>query len=125
MKGEHSKIITELGKEFKPVLSHSPDGVYLWLDDENMICNEKFAKMLGYTVREIQAVGDFLGKLVAEKDQQMFANNYRKTIAALSSPVRFKFQAVKKDGSRFSAETDMIPITFKGHAIAYHFVRKS
>ena len=125
MKGNHNKMIGELAKEFKPVLDNSTDGVYLWLDNDNMICNEKFAKMFGYTVKEMQSNGDFLGKLVAEKDQKMFAENYNKSIAQLTSPVSFKFTGIKKDGSKVKAETVMIPITFKNHAIAYHFVRKA
>lgn len=39
-------------------------------------------------------------------------------------PITFRFTALRKDGSTFSAETDMIPIAYDGHAIAYHFVRQ-
>ena len=35
----------------------------------------------------------------------------------------FRFRGVRKDGSAFPAETDMIPLTFGGHTVAYHFVR--
>jgi hypothetical protein len=30
---------------------------------------------------------------------------------------------VRKDGSMFQAETDMIPLSYGGHTFAYHFVR--
>jgi hypothetical protein len=38
--------------------------------------------------------------------------------------VTFRFRARRKDGSTFSAETDMIPISWGRHAIAYHFVHQ-
>jgi len=54
----------------------------------------------------------------------MFSKMYQSHIANLSSPATFKFNGIKKDGKKVLFETDMIPITFMGHAIAYHFVRK-
>ena len=124
MKSKHKQVIMELGKEFAPLMENSPDGVYLWLDEENMICNKRLADMFGYTIKEMCSQSSFLDSFVAEKDQKLFSMNYHKSIAPLASPVRFKFHGIKKDGSTFLTETDMIPISFKGHAIAYHFVRK-
>jgi hypothetical protein len=38
--------------------------------------------------------------------------------------VTFRFNALRKDGSTFAAETDMVPIAHDGHMVAYHFVRE-
>jgi PAS domain-containing protein len=89
-----------------------------------MICNEPLAKLFGCTVQEWCDTEDFLGTFVDTKDREMFAQNYAKSIGHLQGPVRFRFKAVRKDGKTFNAETDMIPITFGGHAVAYHFVRE-
>jgi PAS domain S-box-containing protein len=126
MADNHKKLMTDLQTQFKPLLDNSPDGVYLWLDEDNMICNEKLAKMFGYKdAKEFSVTSPFLDKFVAEEDQQMFSENYQDHVARLSTPVTFKFTAVKKDGTKFHAETDMIPMTFEGHAVAYHFVREA
>lgn len=122
---DHKKLMNDLETNFTPVLNHSTDGVYLWLDENHMICNEKLAKMFGYKdAKELCKTTPFLDKFVAEKDQMMFSKMYQTHIANLSSPTTFKFRGVKKDGKTALFETDMIPITFMGHAIAYHFVRK-
>ena len=120
---DHKRMMADLEAHFKPVLDHSVDGVYLWLDEKHMICNEKFAKMLGYTVADMRRAGLSLEQFVAEKDQEMFSKQYHSHIAKLSRPVTFRFHALKKDGKTFLAETDMIPLTYNNHAIAYHFVR--
>src|SRR3989338_4816513 len=114
----HTQLMKDLHKEFGHVLDNSSDGVYLWLDEENMICNKNLAKMFGYTVKEMCSKKSFLSSFVADKDQHKFSSNYQKSIAMLSRPVRFKFHGVKKNGSIFLAETDMIHISFGGHAIA-------
>ena len=50
---DHAKILEELEVQVKPLLDNSPDGVYFWLDETHIICNEKFASMFGYTIKEI------------------------------------------------------------------------
>ena len=120
----HQESIQELAHQFGPVLDNSPDGVYIWLDDDNKICNPRLASMFGYTVSEWCAAGSFLDSFVDEDDQHIYASNYQSCIAPLAFPATFRFRGRRKDGSTFSAETDMIPISWNGHAVAYHFVRE-
>ena len=60
---------------------------------------------------------------MAEEDQEQFSANYYASVNDLTSPVRFRFKGVHADGSEFPVETDMMPITYDGHAVALHFVR--
>jgi PAS domain S-box-containing protein len=120
----HVELLQALEAQFRPVLENSPDGVYLWLDDTHKVCNERLAAMFGYTVAEWCERPDFLGSFIFEEDQELYAANYQRSVAALTFPVTFRFRGRRKDGSTFSAETDMIPASFDGHAVAYHFVRQ-
>lgn len=124
MDDSHADVIGELEEHFRPILENSPDGIYLWLDDAHTICNEKLAAMFGYSVDEWRRQAPFLDRFVVEEDQVLFSWNYHHRVAALAFPVTFRFRGVRKDGSTFTAETDMIPITYAGHAVAYHFVRR-
>jgi len=119
----HDDLLEELAAHFQPVLDESPDGVYLWLGPGEMVCNERLAEMLGYSVEELCAQEDFLGTFVDAKDQEAFGRHYSKAIGRLEGPVRFRFKGVRKDGKKVDLETDMVPVTFGGHAVAYHFVR--
>ena len=38
--------------------------------------------------------------------------------------VTFRFRARHADGTYFQAETDIIPFTYGGHTVAYHFMRR-
>lgn len=124
MENEHEKMMQEIGRHFEAIMESSPDGVYLWFDDENKICNKRLADMLGYTMEEWQEIPDFLNQCVVEADREKVAKNYQLHVENLTNPITFRFGAIRQDGSTFEAETDMIPISWDGHAIAYHFVRE-
>ena len=124
MTASHVDIMEELAEQYRPILERSPDGVYLWLDEEHKICNERLADLFGYSVAEWGTAAPFLETFISEQDQDIFSWNYHNRVAALAFPVTFRFRGKRKDGSTFAAETDMIPITWRGHAVAYHFVRQ-
>ena len=121
---EHEEMMKELAEEFRPVMESSPDGVYLWLDETHKVCSERLAQLFGYTVQEWMATSPFLDSFVAEEDTGLFSFYFQNRVATLAYPVTFRFRGRRKDGTTFSAETDMIPISWKGHPVAYHFVRE-
>jgi PAS domain-containing protein len=124
MESEREGIIRELTEQFRPVFEQSPDGVYLWLDEAHKACNGRMADLFGLTVEEWRKAEPFLENFVAEEDRAIYSWNYHNRVAALAFPATFRFRARRSDGTFFAAETDMIPISYKGYAVAYHFVRR-
>jgi PAS domain S-box-containing protein len=120
----HRDLIQSLADHCRPVFENSPDGVYLWLDETHKVCNERLARMFGCTTEEWSAAEPFLERFVAEEDRAIYSWNYRRCVVELAHPVTFRFTGQRKDGSTFAAETDMIPISWQGHAVAYNFVRQ-
>ena len=120
----HEVATKELAGHLRPLFDASPDGVYVWLDEEHWVCNQRFAELLGYdSPDELNDTPAFLQRMVHEDDQQHFSWNYWNRVQALAFPTTFRFRGTRKDGSAFLAETDMIPFTYGGHTFAYHFVR--
>ena len=124
MESEREQVMRELAEQFSPVMEQSLDGVYLWLDEANKTCNQRLADLFGFTVEEWRKAEPFLDNFVAEEDRALYSWNYHNRVAALAFPVTFRFRGLRKDGSTFAAETDMIPISYRGYAVAYHFVRR-
>lgn len=120
----HEQVLSGLLEQFLPVFAHSPDGVYLYLDDTHKVCNKRLADMFGMTVEEWRKVPDFLDRFVAPSDRELVATNFRQHVTGLSRPATFRFHALRKNGETFLAETEMIPVSWNGHAVAYHFVRE-
>jgi PAS domain S-box-containing protein len=120
----HEVATKELAEHLRPLFDASPDGVYVWLDEEHWVCNQRFAELLGYdSPEELNDTPNFLQRMVDEADQQHFSWNYWNRVQTLAFPTTFRFRGTRKDGSAFQAETDMIPLTYGGHTFAYHFVR--
>jgi PAS domain S-box-containing protein len=120
----YKEVIDSLATQFKPVLDSSPDGVYIWLDEVHKVCNERLARMFGYTVEEWCSTAPFLETFVAPEDRELYSYHYQTRVAQFLYPVTFRFRGLRKDGTSFAAETDMIPISSAGQPVAYHFVRK-
>jgi PAS domain S-box-containing protein len=121
---EHVTILKELSEQFQPLFQESPDGIYIYIDEVHKICSERFARMFGLTVADWQAMEGFVNKHAAQADQELIINNYNQHIHQKLTPVRFHFKALRKDGSAFQAEVDMIPFPWRGEMLALHFVRE-
>jgi PAS domain S-box-containing protein len=120
----HDVATKELAEHLRPIFESSPDGVYVWLDEEHWICNERFARMFGYdSPDELNDTPYLLQRIVHEDDQEQFSWSYWNRVQTMSFPTTLRFRGVRKDGSEVQAETDMIPLTYGGHTFAYHFVR--
>jgi PAS domain S-box-containing protein len=120
----HDDVIPQLAEHLRPIFESSPDGVYVWLDETHWTCNENLASMFGYTVEELENSPNLLQRLVHDDDQGVVSFNYWNRVQELAFPVTFRFRGRRKDGTVFQAETDMIPVTYGGHTVAYHFMRR-
>ena len=121
---EHVQILQELKEQFKPLFQNSQEGVYLYIDEVHKICSEKFARMFGLTVKEWEEMEGFVNKHTVEKDQELIINNYHSHIHQSLTPAHFQATAIRKDGSKFKVEIDMIPIPWRGEVLALHFFRE-
>ena len=121
---EHVKILKEISEQFQPLFQKSPDGIYIYIDEVHKICSERFAKMFGLTVAEWEAMEGFVNKHAAPEDQALVIDSYQEHIHQTLTPARFRIKALRKDGSSFKAEVDMIPFPWHGEMLALHFVRE-
>jgi len=120
----HDVATKELAEHLAPIFESSPDGVYVWLDEQHWVCNERFAHLFGYEgADELRDTPSLLQRIVHEDDQQLFSWLYWNRVQAHAFPVSRRFRGVRKDGTTVDAESDLIPLTFGGHTFAYHFVR--
>ena len=72
----HGVATKELAEHLQPLFDASTDGMYVWLDEEHWICNQRFADLLGYdSPDELNDTPNFLQRMVDEADQQHFSWN--------------------------------------------------
>ena len=121
---EHVKILKEISEQFQLLFQKSPDGIYIYIDEVHKICNERLARMFGLSVSEWEAMEGFVNKHVAYEDQELYINSYHEHVHQKLTPVTFRFKGLRKDGSTFRGETDLIPFPWRGEMLALQFLRE-
>ena len=120
----HQHLIAELAEQLEPVLSKSPQAIYLYLDDEHKICNQKFADLLGYKSIQEWVDNEYPLDDVAEEDQDKGVKSFMDASQKLKAST-FSGSFIKKDGSKIKAEVIMAPITYKNEVFVIHFITAS
>ena len=119
----HDDVIRDLGGELAEVLNESDQGVYVYLDDEHKLCNERFAGLLGYeSPDEWAAVREpFPMVFVAPQSHEALISAYQNAMerkAGATVPVTW----LRRDGRTVPSVVILVPISFQGHLLALHFV---
>lgn len=122
---DHSQFMHEVEHEYGEILADSDQAIYIFLDDEAKICNKKFADLLGYESPQAwsKAEGSFTDLFVANNSQRPLVSAYQKAMEKYAaSTVDISWKA--KDGSTVDTSVILVPLVYKGHLMALHFVSK-
>jgi hypothetical protein len=122
----HKEVISRVREELDEVFEESEQGVYVYLDDSSKVCNNKFAKMLGYKTPEewAKVMDNFPEVFVAPKDRRLLVETFQKAMNSLvGSMVSITWK--KKGGGEAPSKTILVPIVKDGHRMALHFVSEA
>lgn len=125
METNHSELVSGAQNQLKRIFESSNQGIYIYLDDENKVCNKKFATMLGYSSpKEWESVLDNIPSVfVADKDVEKVISAFQnaiKNMVGTSTKVIWK----KKNGGTIKTNMILVPIIYDDHAMALHFVEE-
>jgi hypothetical protein len=117
----HEHLMNEITELFEPILSDSPQAVYIYLDDTHKICNQNFADLLGYDSIEDWVATESPINDIAESDQNSVIEAYGKASEELiTSSLLINIKT--KGGSEVETEIVITPFTYKGEVFAVHFI---
>jgi hypothetical protein len=122
----HQDVVSKVREQLAEVFENSQQSLYIYLDEQNKLCNKRFAALLGYdSPRQWAAVKeDFAQAFVSPKDRRTLVSAYQKAMNELSgSAVSINWR--KKGGGEVPTTTILLPITFDGHRMALHFISPS
>lgn len=119
----HQELIKKIAEDYAEILNSSQQAVYIWLDEECLVCNSRFAELLGYdTASELSSQkGTFLDNFVSEPSQAVLAKAYNDAMSKKISstfPIHWK----KKNGGTVLAKVNLVPIVYGDHLFALHFI---
>lgn len=121
--GRHREGLEALVADLQGMADESSQPMYVFLDDRNKWCNQRFASLLGYaTPAEWAAVEDsFTRAFVEPKSQATLVSTYQGAMEkgqAAQIPVTWR----RKDGKPAKTDVILVPIERAGHRMALHFV---
>ena len=119
----HKDIILGISKQLKEILDSSEQAMYIYLDDTNKVCNEKFASMLGYKSKEEWAnvKTSFPEAFVSEKSQKYLIESFRRAMEKnVGSNIKITWK--KKSGDLVDTNVILVPIAYEDHLMALHFI---
>lgn len=119
----HEDVIKKVRDQLADIFDESEQSVYIYLDDLNKVCNDPFAKLLGYGSPEEWAgvKENFPEAFVSPQDRQRLVSTYQKAVDNLiGSTISVRWR--KKKGGEVPTTTMLVPMIFEGHRMALHFI---
>jgi PAS domain S-box-containing protein len=117
----HEHLIKEIAELFQPVLSKSPQAIYIYLDDAHKVCNQKFADLLGYSSVQEWVENEFPVSDIVKEDQEKGIHAYMDASQKLKAAT-LDATWIKKDGGKIKTEIMMVPISYKDEVFVLHFI---
>ena len=119
----HKELVEGVANEYKEILDSSQQAIYIWLDEEYMVCNSNFSSLLGYSsASELSQIkGNFLETFVAEPSQATLAKAYNDAMNKKISST-FSLTWKKKNGDTVNSSVNLVPIVYGNHLFALHFI---
>lgn len=127
-KHEHhdQQFLTGLYNQMKKILDSSGQPVFIYLDDTQKLCNQRFAEFLGYSSpHEWSKTPGFLEVFVADEvSKNSFMNAYWSAINNMNaSSVELTWR--RKDGRKIKSTMVILPMVYEGNILSVHFIINS
>ncbi len=118
----HEQLVDGLYSQMKQILDTSKQPIYIYLDDNHKICNQKFAEFLGYqSPQEWAQTPGFLDLYVDEGSREALASAYwNATESFNASTIDLTWK--KKDNTKVNSSLIIVPMAYMDHILAVHFV---
>ena len=119
----HEKLMRGISEQQKKILDSSGQSIYIYLDDNHIVFNQKFATLLGYSSpQELEKFkGSFMPVLVADKSQNLLVDAYQRAMDKMEgSTVEISWK--KKMGGEVKTTVILTPLMYADHLFAIHFI---
>lgn len=118
----HEELVSGVAEQLEPILKKSKQAVYIYLDDVHKVCNENFAKLLGYKSAQEWADSEAPLADVVEDDQSAVISSYQMAVEKfMASSLDIGMRSMKNN-KLIKARMIVVPIVSQGHVFSIHFL---
>jgi len=120
----HDELVGSIANQLEPILKKSEQGIYIYLDDVHKVCNDNFAKMLGYASAKEWADIEAPLANVVEEDQKALISAYQKAVDRFTAgDLDITMKNVKND-KKIKVKMIVVPMVLQGSVFAMHFLNQ-
>lgn len=120
----HEELVDGLAKQLELILKKSKQAVYIYLDDVHKVCNENFAKMLGYKSTKEWADTEAPLADVVEADQTAVISAYQNAAERFMADSLDVTMRNAKDNKLVKTRMIVAPMAYQGHIFTIHFLNQ-
>lgn len=118
----HEELVSGLYNQMKKILDSSEQAIFIYLDDNHKICNQRFAKFLGYqSPEEWASIPGFLEVYVDARSRETLMSAYW-TAANKMNASSIKMTWKRKDATTVDSTMILVPMAYQGHILSVHFI---
>lgn len=100
--------------QYRSLIEHSNDAIYLLHDGKFEIINLKFSELFGVTPEEVSAPDFNFMQLVAPRSQALIEQRKRMRKLDKGTPSRYEFIGLTKDGKEIELEASVSYVPYRG-----------
>ena len=121
-KEHHEELIKGISEQLALILKKSKQAIYIYLDDTHKVCNERFAKLLGYKSAKDWAAIHMPLSDIDEADQDKVIAAYEKaTEQFMASSLDIALRNIKTN-KLIKARMIIVPMVYMDNVFAIHFL---
>jgi len=118
----HEELVKGISEQLALILEKSKQAVYIYLDDIHKVCNEKFARLLGYkSAKEWTAMHAPLSDVDEASRDDVIEAYENATDKFMASSLDIALRNVKTN-KLIKARMIIAPMVYQGHVFAIHFL---
>jgi rsbT co-antagonist protein RsbR len=110
-----TQSLHESEEQYRTIIEHMRDGVFLLANARLIFANYSFAHMLGYTQAEILKLG--FADVVAPEDLPMIVERNRQRVSGEDVPDQYEFRMLHQDSSRVVVSIVVSSLYYKGKTV--------
>ena len=121
----HEDLVNGFYGQMKKVLDNSEQPIFIYLDDNHKMCNQRFAEFLGYqSPQDWAKISGFLEVYLDEGSRDTLMSAYWNAVNKLvGSTIDITWR--RKNGTSVDSTMILVPMMYEGHLFSVHFVTSS
>lgn len=115
-------LLSGLYTQMRKILDCTGQPVFIYLDDNHKVCNQRFAEFLGYkSPQDWSKIPGFIEVFVDEPSRNAFMSAYWSAVNNMNAST-IQLTWIKSNNAKVDSTMILLPMAFEGHILSVNFI---